>query len=402
MKRILIYSHDTYGLGNIRRMLAIAGFLSERHRDISILLLTGSPMVHAFRIPHNVDYIKLPCLQRSVTGEYSARLEAFETDALVALRSGVIKLAVENFKPDLFLVDKKPEGLSGELRTTLQSLEVMENPPRMMLLLRDILDAPDVTTDIWQKHDYYSSIERHYDEVAVVGQKSVFDVTKEYSFPATIAAKTTFCGYLNRPKSSRDKAQTRGKLGLSNQRLVVVTVGGGADGKHVLMRYLEGIRIRPLEQDGRSILFSGPEMSATDRFALHQLAAECENVTLKEFSDDLPAYLDAADLVVAMGGYNTVCEILSLDKRAIIVPRTTPVLEQKIRAERLANLGLVDVITPENLTADALSALVRRNLQSVPKPDGKMVLDMNGMERLEERIIAQISARRFGNAKSVA
>ena len=49
--------------------------------------------------------------------------------------------------------------------------------------------------------------------------------------------------------------------------------------------------------------------------------------------------------VVAMGGYNTFCEILSFDKRALIVPRTAPRLEQFIRAKRAAELGLVAMLS---------------------------------------------------------
>ena len=73
MKRILIYSHDTFGLGNIRRMLEVARHLVESSPQVSVLVITGSPMLHAFRIPARIDYVKLPCLSRNVEGRYGSR-----------------------------------------------------------------------------------------------------------------------------------------------------------------------------------------------------------------------------------------------------------------------------------------------------------------------------------------
>ena len=51
--------------------------------------------------------------------------------------------------------------------------------------------------------------------------------------------------------------------------------------------------------------------------------------------------------VVAMGGYNTFCEILSFDKRALIIPRTAPRLEQFIRTKRAAELGLLAMLSED-------------------------------------------------------
>jgi len=51
MRRLLVYSHDIFGLGNIRRMLAIREHLVEADVDLSILLVTGSSVIHNLRLP---------------------------------------------------------------------------------------------------------------------------------------------------------------------------------------------------------------------------------------------------------------------------------------------------------------------------------------------------------------
>ena len=111
MKRVLIYSHDTFGLGNIRRMLEVARHLVDSSPDLSVLIITGSPMLHAFRIPARVDYVKLPCLWRNVEGRYAARFLDLSLEATVRLRANIISGTIADFEPDLILVDKKPFGV---------------------------------------------------------------------------------------------------------------------------------------------------------------------------------------------------------------------------------------------------------------------------------------------------
>src|SRR6478672_7354575 len=99
MKRALVYSHDTFGLGNIRRMLAICEHLLECIPDLSILLITGSPMVHSFRLPQRLDYVKLPSITRPERERYAAKFLDIDMDDMIALRSSLILSTVVNFDP---------------------------------------------------------------------------------------------------------------------------------------------------------------------------------------------------------------------------------------------------------------------------------------------------------------
>ncbi|MEJ7710237.1 MAG: hypothetical protein WKF84_10315 [Pyrinomonadaceae bacterium] len=120
MKKIMVYSHDTYGLGNLRRMLSICQHLTASIPNLTILLISGSPMVHGFRLPRRVDYIKLPCLTRSQREEYAVKFLGLGIIEAIRLRSDLILAAATNFKPDLLLVDKKPFGVKNELEATLR------------------------------------------------------------------------------------------------------------------------------------------------------------------------------------------------------------------------------------------------------------------------------------------
>jgi len=394
MAKLLIYSHDTYGLGNIRRMLAIATHLSKKHTDLSILLVSGSPMLHAFRIPAQIDYVKLPCLARLETGKYISTHQGVSIEQVLRIRANILRSTLTGYQPDLLLVDKKPLGLEGELIPALEALQLSPLQPRQILLLRDILDSPATTRAIWNKNGYYDAIDKLYDRVLVAGNQSIFDVADSYAFPQSVTAKTRYCGYLKRQRSPHSIEDTRIELGLSaKDKLVLVTVGGGADGFDLLSCYLRGVNASNTATEFRSLLLCGSEMPVEKRVQLEASAAGYPHVQVREFTDDIMRYMEAADVVVSMGGYNTLCELLTLKKNAIVVPRTTPVLEQCIRAERMAALGLIQTIHPDQLTPENLAEAVKTAATRDKIGKSKLNhIDMNGMSRIEEEIFSLLDS----------
>ena len=365
MKKLLVYSHDTYGLGNLRRMLSICQSLSRTIPDLSILLLSGSPMVQSFRLADGLDYIKLPCLTRTEREGYAVKFLRLEIAEGIKLRSDLILAAATNFQPDLLLVDKKPFGIKNELKAPLEYLKETSPQLKVALILRDILDSPEATVNVWKAHDYYEVIDSFYDLVLVLGQAEIFDPRSEYEFPDSVASKVNFCGYTRREPGSKSGKAVREELHLTAQeQLVLVTLGGGEDAYEFIATYLRGIAQLPANHNLHSLIVTGPEMKEVERQALFQ--ALPPHVTMIEFTNDLMSYLGAADAVVSMGGYNTICEILSLQKKAIVIPRVRPVQEQLIRAQRMSRLGFFQSIHPDALTAENLMQALQAELKREP------------------------------------
>ncbi len=370
MKRILIYSHDTFGLGNIRRMLEVARHLVEASDRVSILVVTGSPMLHAFRLPPRIDYLKLPCLSRNVDGQYGARSLNLSLAATVRLRANLIRSAIEDFEPDLIVVDKKPFGVEDELCGAFESLSALTRRPKLALLLRDILDSPEATTRVWRKNGCFEAIEAYYDQVLVVGDPGVFDLRHEYQFPPFCAAKVAFCGYIGREPGREARADVRRRLGLvGDEPLLLVTTGGGEDGFGLVDQALLGLKALPDAARPRTHIVCGPEMAAGLRADVAARAAALPGLSVQDFSDDMMSLIAAADVVVAMGGYNTVCEVLTSRRRAVIVPRVRPGQEQCIRAERMAALGLLRMLHPDRLSPAALMSVVMAEVDAVRRAE---------------------------------
>src|SRR5258707_3108192 len=97
-------------------------------------------------------------------------------------------------------------------------------------------------------------------------------------------------------------------------------------------------------------------------------AARLPKVRTITFDARLESVLVRAAGVVAMGGYNTFCEILSFDKPALIVPRTTPRLEQFIRAARAQELGLASMLVDDGETTPEAMAEALRKLPWLKRP----------------------------------
>jgi predicted glycosyltransferase len=366
-------------------MLTVANYLLDSFEDLSILLVSGSPMVQSFRIRDRLDYVKLPCLRRTERDGYVSRFLESDVMSVVRIRSEMIDAALHYFRPDLVLVDKKPYGIKNELALPLQDYKLMNPNAKLALVLRDILDDPAATRSIWTANGYFDAIAALYDSVLVLGSAAVFDVRTEYEFPAPVAEKVRYCGYLYRQPGPRTRNEVRAELGIKGkERLVLVTAGGGEDGYALLKAYLEGVKELPERLRVRSLLVTGPDMPKSERESLAELAAECDWVHFMEFTDDLTAYMAAADLVVCMCGYNTVCELMSLNKRAIVVPRVKPVQEQLIRAERLAPFGQFTVVRPDELDSNVLAQavlaeLVSEALNQTPSPS---FVELDGYDRL--------------------
>jgi predicted glycosyltransferase len=355
---IMLYSHDGFGLGHLRRTVRIAQQLRQRLPGASILIVTSSPAAGHPLIPEDIDYIKLPSVTKSGTERYEPHLE-MSLESVIALRSALLLTAVQSVQPDLFLVDHRPLGLKKEVLPTLEWIRASAPHIRTVVGLRDIVDDPHTVIQEWQNQGIYEALDKLYDAVLVYGDASIVDITREYALPGPVARKVRFTGYLGSGRANRTREEVRRSLGLTSERLVVVNVGGGGDGSGLIRTYLEALPLLP--EDIHSHIVTGPLMPCEERDRLRE-DSQKPGLTFVEYQDDLASVIASADLSVSMGGYNTVCEVLTAGVPALVVPRIFPRREQHIRARRLEARGLIQVLTSTSLNADTLSAAVRSSL----------------------------------------
>jgi predicted glycosyltransferase len=374
--KILLYSHDTFGLGNIRRTLLISETLQEEYPEAAVLIVTGSPVIHAFRIPDGIDYVKLPCLDRIQADRYRPKFLAEWSAEIANIRRAILAKAVLGFAPDLMIVDKRAAGVDGELVETLRALRRSRRPVKLVLGIRDILDEPAKTRNSLRETRCLEIVQQYYDEVWIYGERSIFDAVREYGFPETVARKTRYCGYLKRPTQVFDRP--------AGPPHVLVTTGGGGDGSDLIRTYLEGLLTLPRSIALRTTIVFGPEMPTANRVEFRERFGSMTDVVFVDFEADLTRLYAESDLVVSMAGYNTVCELLSFGRRAILVPRAAPVAEQLLRARLFAARGDFDMVEPEELRPQVLIEKVLTAIAGAPKQAN--TVDLDGLPRIRARL----------------
>jgi predicted glycosyltransferase len=360
--RILMYSHDTFGLGHLRRCRTIAHALVEDYRGLEILIISGATIAGAFDYRARVDFVKIPSVIKLRNGEYESMERHRGLEETLKMREAIIRHTAETFQPDIFIVDKEPMGMKGEVESTLTYLKTRGTT--LVLGLRDVMDAPHLLDAEWKRKNVMPKIAQYYDHIWVYGPPDFYDPLVGLETPDAVRNKMNFVGFLQRNVPREETTSRR-----PDSDYVLVTTGGGGDGADLVRDVLNAYK-EDRSLDHRALVVLGPYMPARKRFKLTRKASTLPFVEVIEFDNRMEELVAGAKAVVAMGGYNTYCEILSFDKPALIVPRVQPREEQLIRAMRATELGLVDMLRPEESAdpmrmADALRRLLVRQPPSV-------------------------------------
>ncbi len=367
-RRVLIYSHDSFGLGHLRRCRTIAHSLVETDKDLSVLILSGSPIIGSFDFRARVDFVRVPGVIKLRNGEYTSLNLHLHIEETLRLRSSIISHTAEIFKPDLLIVDKEPLGLRGEV---LETLELMrERGVPVVLGLRDVMDEPAQLEPEWTRKNVVPALQRYYSEMWIYGLPQICDPLAGIALPAGVRNQMHYTGYLRRTAPAHNTVDPA--IGFGNEPFILVTPGGGGDGEDlidwVLSAYEADVRL-----PHPALLVFGPFMQPEQQAGFQQRVARLPRVKAITFDARIETLMERAAAVVAMGGYNTFCEILSFDKRALIVPRTTPRLEQYIRASRAAERGLVTMLVDDGRRDPRLMATALRHLAQQRKPSQTVI-----------------------------
>jgi predicted glycosyltransferase len=355
-----MYSHDTFGLGHLRRCRTIARSLVGDFGGLDVLIISGAAIAGAFDYPTRVDFVKIPSVIKLRNGEYTSMERHIDLHETLEMRRSIIRHTAETFRPDIFIVDKEPIGLRGELEETLPYLKARGTT--LILGLREVMDAPNLLDAEWKRSDTMRKIELFYDMIWVYGPSEFYDPLTGLDVPTPVRSKMQFVGFLQRGLSGKESTAYR-----PEGDYILVTTGGGGDGGDLIHDVIHAYR-EDSDLRHRALLVLGPYMPARKRRKLIRKAQSAPLIEIIEFDNRMEELVAGARAVVAMGGYNTYCEILSFDKPALIIPRTRPRQEQLIRARRAAELSLVDMLLPEEAEDAARFAAALKALPYRPRP----------------------------------
>ena len=220
-----------------------------------------------------------------------------------------------------------------------------------------------------------------YDEIWVYGREEICDPLEGLDIPASVRSKMRYTGYLRREASSAPAPKPN--IPFADDPFLLVTAGGGGDGEPVMDWVL-----RAYEHDSElpypALLVLGPFMPYEQQTEFMDRASRLDRVHAITFDSRIEALMSRCAGIVAMGGYNTFCEILSFDKRALIVPRTEPRLEQYIRAKKAEEWGLLGMLVDDGDRSPRAMANALRLLPSRKRPSEASNVDLlGGLENVQ-------------------
>lgn len=390
-RRVMLYSHDTFGLGHLRRSRALAQALTARDPSLSALIVTGSPVAGRFDFPDRVDHVRLPGVVKLPDGSYRSHNLGLEIEETVRLRAALLAAAESAFAPDVLIVDKEPCGFRGELLDTLEVAR--RRGARVVLGVRDVLDAAEPLRQEWARKGAVEAVERFYDAIWIYGLPEIHHPLDALPLSAAARSRIVYTGYLRREASAWPAAFAPAP---PDSGYVLVTTGGGGDGADLIDWTLSAYELAD-PPPVRAVIVYGPFMPA-DLYADFERRAIALDGRIRTttFDSRMERLLQGAMGVVAMGGYNTFCEVLSLDKPAVIAPRAHPRREQLIRAEAAERLDLARMITRERDGAgpEAMAAAIRNLADQAPPSAAAMPGLLDGLDVVAAELAAGAPAAR--------
>jgi len=330
MARYLFSSHDGFGLGHVRRNTVIASAVLAAEADASVGIVTGLAADLPWQADPRISIVRVPPLVKDSSRGYLSSGMSFE--AALAERAVRFAETVDQFNPDVIVVDRHPYGTAGELRPGLE--RARRRGARLVLGLRDILDDA-VTVRMELAGEGWRDAEDMFDRALVYGARHFCDHGSEYGMPLP----ATYCGWVV------EKAPSSKRVG----RLLAVSAGGGGDGADV---FALGVAIAERQTAWTVELAAGPYADTAQLDELAAGSSACARIKVRKNQDACGALFAQAEAILEMAGCNSTVEALAAGRRPILVPRRHPRQEQLIRAERLEALGLAQLV---DAGADAAS-----------------------------------------------
>jgi predicted glycosyltransferase len=356
--KIIYYCQHVLGIGHFFRSLEICKAFAGQE----VILVTGGSWVPV-QLPSHVREIHLPELM--MNQEFSVLYSPEEGKSVAQVRQERQQFLFSLFEteaPDLFIVELYPFGRKAfrfEIDPILEGIRCGHLPPsRVICSLRDIL--VEKKNPLVYEARVIDILNRYFDALLIHADPRVLTLDETFSRLKDITVPIAYTGFVT-PKPAPDaSAKLRQQLGIDPEDiLIVASAGGGTVGNILLEAVVEAFEFINIDKPTHLHVFTGPFLGeeAFDRLKRRH----SKNVRIFRFSSDFLSYLSGADLSVSMAGYNTCMNIAAVQVPALVWPFPQN-REQGLRAARLAQLGIMRVLTDEELRPRRLSAIMENGI----------------------------------------
>jgi predicted glycosyltransferase len=352
ISRILVYTHNSIGLGHVFRTLAVITGIRKWRPDIDFLVLSGTSVPHIF-MRKGIEVVKLPGILKAVDEAGSPLkpryLRNLSVDEILKFRRTVIRESFFFFRPDVVMVEHYLSGLSGEITpffTEKASCRGTAKDFALVHLSRGIMGEDWNTVMDTDRRNTGAKYSELYDF------RYVFD--DPVSIDGEVTRQNMPVRYLGRIAENNlseltDQETVLNRFRLSEKPIILMYLSRHGDISGLSKSLMSAITTACLNRKYQIIMVADPYLNPQ---TVEEIMTDSRyrDVRFLPFFYPLIDLIHAAELVICRAGYNIVNEILLTDSKALVIPEHHPSGEQEERARRLP-LDNICVLTEEAVLA---------------------------------------------------
>lgn len=382
--RIAIHCQYVYGIGHFVRTVELAKGLSKH---FEVFILNGGESVPNFHLPKDVKIIQLPAIYKEENSNSLSPVESYESiEDCFEKRRIIIKKEINKIKPDILITEHFPFGLlfKDEVLELIKNIKLQNSSSKIVCSVRDIIESSNGSIN------YENNIElinKWYDLILVHGDANHIHLKNSFSQIDKISVPIYHTGYIVRALPINLNTN-------SEYPIILASVAGGRLGNELLEAVIDSHLFIKEKLQHKLILFSGAFQN--DFKKQEKKIIQINSNDIEFFSFDSSLYLDyltQADLVISLGGYNSIMESLSAKKNMLVYQRgfTQGNEEQDLRINLFKDLGCLKVLKPEDLNINVLAEFIVNCLENNKFPS--ISFNMNGVQRSTDLILGLYNDR---------
>ena len=397
IKRILVYTHNSIGLGHAFRTLAVITGIKKWRPDIDFLVISGTSIQQIF-FKEGIEVIKLPSIKLDIDRQdspmYSRYLSGFDLEAIFDFRQSLIMRTFDFFQPDALIIEHNMTGQMSELIPLLMKKWMRKGGPvdfALVHVCRGIMKWVPLLKIPYQNPRHRSesiNIGELYDFMYVLEDREVIDINKEFlGNDPDLEKKIRYLGKITNKVygelPSRD--ETLERFCLTDRKIILISLGRNNRVGALAGSILEGLEKTGLRTSHQVVMVLDPYLDSELSQSLrdHPLS---KGVRFVPFLPDLVDLIHHSDLVISRAGYNIVNEILLTGAKAILVPESHGGGEQEMRARSIQEENIRVLIEPEvlrNSPGDTIQDLLNEPIQPISHKFDKYAIGKSIIEDLE-------------------
>ncbi len=395
MQKIMFYCQYLTGMGHLVRSTEIARNLAKYFQ---VYFLNGGPTITGFEMPAEIELISLPALWLE-DGKFQIPGDCSSVEAVKESRKNLLIETFDRIQPDCLITEFFPFGrhkLFFELLPLLKHIKTTAPSTKIACSLRDVIGRATLA----EEADIICELINSYFDLIFVHADSEFQSFGE-TFPRyqELNCEIKYTGFVAQSATGEKTQEDEHFLASINQEnpLIVVSVGGGRLGYELLQAVILASPILEKHIPHCLQIFTGPFLPESQFQQLQQMSAEYKNVNLRRFTSCLPEYMKTAELSISLTGYNTTMNILKTGVKSLVVPigHYDQDKEQLVRTRKLAQMGLVEVITSEELKPNLLAQRILNSLKQPSIANTSKLLNLEGAQKTATELQKFLSNKVF-------